>query len=428
MSKKHIPAKMVANMLRAQSQRAAYMQQMVGHLTDTKHNKSWAEYGYTERLTFKRCHTVYSRIGLAAAVVDRMVDMCWLDHPVIRIDEDTICEHIEDFAERIELWPTLKDLDTYQSVGAYATMFVRVADGKRLSEPLEKVSMDNILELVPLWQDQMTPVDDSFDTDPSSPRYNLPEFYMMKTDKDAGLEQIKVHHTRVILWNEGASSNTIYGTSRLEKPFNALMDWEKLRGAGAEGFWRNAAMRSVLQDTIAPGEEEYSEGPDEEDLDDLNDTIRDMMSSFDSVPYLGGMELKTLQAALTDSTSHAKIVLEDVAAGAGWSAKGLVGAQTGVLAGNEDGANDRSMAQSRRKNFLNRMIKRFIRWLGDHTDYDCDGRYVEWPDLLAPAFSQKLENSNKMYLMRDPISGESVFDTKEIREVLGYVDEEETDA
>jgi hypothetical protein len=189
-----------------------------------------------------------------------------------------------------------------------------------------------------------------------------------------------------------------------------------LRGAGAEGFWRNAAMRSVLEAADATS----GQMPSDEEMQQLTETVMDLMQSFDSLPFLGGMKLNTLSTSMPDSKSHAEIVLNDVAAGAGWSAKGLVGAQEGVLAGGQDTDMDRLTAQSRRTNYLSRMIKRWLKWLELHTDYDASGVFVEWPDLMAPSDTMRLANAQVMWNMRDNMTGEKVFEASEIRELAGW--------
>ncbi len=420
-SKPHFKANTVAKFLALNSVRREFISQFASaHLSGTKHNKSYAEYGYKEALDFFFFYSAYTRIGLGAAVIDRLVSMCWLHEPVVRIDEETTDEQHEELAERLELWPIMAQLDAMQCVGNYAGLFIRVADGQKPEKPLGRFKQGAILEVVPCWQGQLTP--SAIDNNPQSARYGLPESYtyhqrgVSQQNQRDGNESITIHHSRILIWNEGAAGNTIYGTSRLEKVYNALVDWEKLRGAGAEGFWRNAAMRGVLEAADATS----GQMPSDEEMESLTETIMDMMQSFDSLPFLGGMKLNTLSTSMPDSKSHAEIVLNDVAAGAGWSAKGLVGAQEGVLAGGQDTDMDRLTAQSRRTNYLSRMIKRWLKWLEAHTDYDASGKWIEWPDLMAPSDTMRLANAQVMWNMRDPMTGEKVFEASEIRELAGW--------
>lgn len=394
------------------------------HLFGTKHSKSWQDYGYSIHLDFWFYHAMYSRTGLAHAVVTRTVDSCWLTNPTISIGEDDDARNaqekaLDDLFDRLDFWNQCRDLDEMQRVGHYSGAIMRVADGLPLSKPLDgKFSADKIDQIMPAWEGQLQ-VSET-DTNPDSLRYGLPTMYtyhqrgVSRTNQRDGNETFQVHHSRVIIWNEGARGNTIYGRSALEPCFNALMDWEKVRGAGGEGFWRQAALRAVLQANDKTG----GQMPKQEELDELSDVIAEMMQSFDQVPFLGNMDLNTMQTTLSDPKGFAEIILQDVAAGAGRSAKGLVGAQTGVLAGEEDTGQDLRTDQSRRENYLTKQIGKMLDWFvfyGVIPDADWQ---VHWDDLAAPSDSAKLDNVVKMsdINMKNP----GTFTPEEMRTAAGY--------
>jgi len=370
----------------------------VGHFEGTKHSKAYSDYGYPLALDFWFYYSMYRRIGLARAAVKRPIDMCWLTPPKIKVNDELEDEVFKDFAKRLKLWPKLRQVDDMQSVGHYAGVIVRVADGLTLDQPLQPTKMDKIVDLMPAWEGQLIP--GNLDQDPSSPRYGMPLTFtyqqngVRRSSQRDGTEQFTVHHSRVLIWNEGAVGNTVYGESCLEPIYNALMDWEKVRGAGAEGFWKKAAMRAVLQAAAdTPGS-----APSSEQLDELTETITDMQDSFDAVPYLGGMELKGLgdSGSIAAIDKASQIALEDVAAGRGWSAKGLVGAQTGVLAGEQDTSIDKQTAQSRRENYLSMQMYSMLDWLTEYTDYDGTDKIVEFDDLTASGDEAKLNLALKM--------------------------------
>lgn len=393
----------------------------VGHFEGTKHSKAYSDYGYPLALDFWFFYSVYRRIGLARAAVKRPIDMCWLTRPKIKLDEETEDNVFNAFAKRLKLWSKLRQVDDMQSVGHYAGIIVRVADGKTLDQPLEKVTMDNIVDLMPAWEGQLIP--GNLDQNPTSPRYGMPTHYtyqqqgVRQSAQRDGTEQLTVHHSRVIIWNEGAVGNTIYGESCLEPIYNALMDWEKVRGAGAEGFWKKAAMRAVLQAAA----DASGTGPSEPELDALTEVITDMQDSFDAVPYLGGMELKGIgdSGSISGIDKASQIALEDVAAGRGWSAKGLVGAQEGKLAGEQDSGIDKQTAQSRRENYLNMQLEYFLEWLTLHTDYDGTNKIIEWDDLTAAGDDAKLSLAERMAKINKETMQE-IFKPNEMRDISGF--------
>lgn len=388
-----------------------------------KLNQSYADFGYLSALEFFSYYTMYKRVGLAKAVIERPADLCWIDNPEIKLDEDTEDKEHAKLAKRLRLWKNFLQCDYMQRVGHYAGLIIRVADGQSLDRPLGKVRADAIRSVTPCWEGQL--VAGSLDQDPASDRYGLPVNYtysqtgVRQTAQRDGNEQFTVHWTRVLIWNEGAAGNTIFGQSSLEAPFNALIDWEKIRGAGGEGFRKQASLRAVLQAM----KETQGQEPSDEELDALTEVITDMNTSFDSVPYFGGMELVPLDTTLGNPEHFKNTALEDVAAGAKWSAKGLIGAQTGVLAGSEDSSGDKQTAQSRRENYLTYQIMDWLEWLQVHTDFPAADRIIEWSDLLAPGDAEKLANAN---IMADvnyktwQATGDTVYTGDEIRELTGW--------
>lgn len=402
--------------------RLPFYTQGASHLMGTKHNKSYQDYGYPLTLDFWFYYAAYRRIGLARAAVKRPIDMCWLTPPKIMIDEETEDESFKEFAKRIKLWPKFRQIDELQSVGHYAGIILRIADGKTLDQPVDRIRLDDVISLMPAWEGQLIP--GSLDNNPLSDRYGLPinYTYQQTGTKQAaqrdGAETFTVHHSRVLIWNEGAVGNTIYGESCLEPIYNALLDWEKVRGAGAEGFWKKAAIRVVLQSL----KENTGQGPTPEQIEDLTEVITDMQNSFDAVPYLGGMELKGLQdsGSISGIDKASQIILEDVAAGRCWSAKGLVGAQEGRLAGDQDSGIDKQTAQSRRENYLNMQIQDFLDWLSLHcSDFESIDRIVEWDDLSAPSDRDRLELTEKMSRVNKEMMQE-IFTPNEMRDIAGY--------
>lgn len=402
--------------------RSSFYLQGQAHIGDTKHGKAYRDFGYPLSLDFYFYYSMYRRIGLARAAVCRPIDMCWLTPPEIKLNEDEKDDQFNSFAKSVRLWPKLKQIDTMQSVSHYAGLIMRIADGKPLSDPVDSVKVEDIKSLMPAWEGQL--IAGSLDQDPLSERYGLPLEYtyqqtgVRQNSQRDGTDHFTVHHSRVLIWNEGAAGNTIYGESALEPIFNALMDWEKVRGAGSEGFWKKAAMRSVLQSLGDTG----GQTPTPDELDSLTQVITEMQDNFDQVPYLGGMELKGLgdNGTISGVDKAAQIALEDVAAGRGWSAKGLIGAQTGVLAGDQDSGIDKQTAQSRRENYITLQLQDMLMWMSAHcSDFDDVERIVEWDDLMAPSDDMRLDLSKKMAQVNKDMMSE-IFTPDEMRDIAGY--------
>lgn len=396
--------------------------------------RSWIDYGYPMALDFFFFNLMYSRVGLAGAVVNIKTDLCWLNRPTVKRN-DKEDETFKEFAKRTKLWSSFKQLDTMQSVGHYAGAIVRVADGKTLDKPLDmnSITLDDIESFTPAWESQL--IVGSLDSDPKSPRYGLPENYtynqrgdLQPNQRDGG-ESVTVHHSRVIIMNEGAAGNTIYGRSDLERPYNSLISWASIIGAGGEGFKRMASARNVLQQ-LATGEQ--YDPPTIEQLDSITEALEDMQQDpFSAVPYLGGMELKSIQATLSDPKGFSDITLNDVSASCGFSAKALIGAQEGRLAGAQDADSDKQRAQSRCDNYLLDVLYGFASWLEDKCkDFTTVGLEFEFPDLMAPSDAAKLENMGKASAVNKDCAlayGRPLLSINELRKIGGFEPEEGAD-
>lgn len=403
-----------------------YTQGVGTHLLGTKHSKSYAEYSWPTTLDFWFYYHMYRRIGLAKGVVDLPVNLCWLTNPCIKDRDDEEVELFTEFAERTGYWRASREADKTQRVGHYGGMVMFVADGKRLDEPLEpnSITMDKIVEFMPFWEGQMQVGE--LENNPMSMRHGLPKTYtynqrgVFKPNQRDGTDSFVVHHSRILIRNEGAIGRTVYGESALESVYNAVSDWEKKRGAGGEGAWRICAARPILKAL----KETAGQQPSDEEMDALIEAIGDMHTSFDSVPYLGGMDVTTLNQNLPDLKSYFDADLADIAAGTGISQSGLIGNQTGKLAGEQNGNQDKEMAQSRRENYLSGTIKRDLAHLSDVcSDFDDDGFKVEWDDLNAPSDEEMLALADKMSTINErewKVSGGRIYEPNEMREISKY--------
>ena len=87
-----------------------YNQGMSAHLFGTKHSKSYGEYGWPLQMDFWYYKHVYDRVGLAHAVVNLPVSLCWLTHPMIKdAKAEKESEQFKEFAERTGYWRSCKD-------------------------------------------------------------------------------------------------------------------------------------------------------------------------------------------------------------------------------------------------------------------------------------------------------------------------------
>jgi len=399
-----------------------------------KHNIGY-DFGYplTAELSFTYFYDLYKRHGLAHGLVTKTAGKTWQDHPRLleeeaRAGDETgieaaIRQHFDD----IRFWQQLQEADTRSMVGKYAGVIFQLGDGAAYDQPVKSVrgGIKGLISVLPAWEGQFEP--SQWVNDPTSPNYGKPSLFRFNesaVDPENGkVRSFMVHPDRCIVWSR---DGTTFGDSKYEPIYNALADWEKIRGAGGEGFWKNSKGQPVL--TAAP-DVDFTQlatmlGTT---LDGLADALDEVMGKwskgFDDSLVLQGMDVKTLPVALPGNPEqYMQGPLQEISAAWPMPQKVLSGMQTGERASTEDAREWAQTCMSRRTNMvipnIMDMVRRFERW-GMLPERDW---YVEWPDLTAPTLDEKLSIGEKMAKINQAMfaQGEVVFTEDEIREVAGY--------
>lgn len=397
-------------------------------LADTKHMKAWFDYGYPMQVDFYMHWNMYKRNGLAKAGVDIPVNLCWMDSPTIRQGDDD--EHdetewekaVNKLVKRLKLWRHLRDADRMQRVGRYSAIFIRVRDGLTPDKPLGSINDNQIIELMPLWEGQLEPND--IDQDPASDTYNKPLNYTYSAtgtgnQNEKAADSFQIHHSRLIMLAEDAVGGSIYGTPANEAGFNALLDWDKIRGSGGEASWLAAANKQILTPT-QPG---ARIGQDV--MDEINDALKDIKEGLDESIFLNGVTAAPMNNTVPDPEIYKDMALEEYSASVQIPAKVLVGTQSGVKAGDEDTAGLMRMMQSRRINTCTNYADEFLSWCYKYGVLVIpeDGHVIAWSDLTAPSAMAKIDAALKLsQVNKENVAAGNgpLFAPDEIRAAAGY--------
>lgn len=369
---------------------------------DMKHGKAWFDYGYPFTVDFYMQWNMYQRNGLARAGINIPANLTWMDYPTIK-DGDGVDSEETDWAKSVKkylkqkrFWRHMADADRMQMVGRYSALYFRVRDGKQPSERMGRINPDQLVEIQPIWEGQLIPAD--IDNDLRSERLGRPKTY---TYNESGVgnqnalatQSFVIHHSRLIILSENAVGGSIYGEPANEAGFNALLDWEKIRGSGAEASWLSAANKQIL----TSDNPSTSISPDV--IDSINEALRDMKEGLDEALFMKGVTATPMGATVPDPKVYKEMALEEYAASRGIAVKILVGTQTGVKAGEEDSAGYMRTIQSRRNNKATPMIEDGINWMIQYgvLPPPPEGEFtVEWSDLTAPSAMQKAEHVLKI--------------------------------
>lgn len=403
--------------------------------TNTKHNYA-KDFGYPETLTFDLLHKMYCRNGIAAAAVDKTALKTWQDTPYLleqerdgsqkgKSKETPLEKGIRLKFSSMRLWAKLAEADRKAMVGGYSGVILRLRDGKRFDQPVDRVGggLNGLYRIDPVWAGQLKVAD--WNTDASSETYGEPTMYEFNeanvADDNPNKRQLRIHPDRVIIWSD---DGTVNGRSLLEPGYNDLIDIEKIKGAGGEGFWKNAKSSPVLE---MPGDVKIAEmakamGVTVQDVaDKMNEQVEDFQKGFDQMLMLQGMTAKTLGVTLPSPEHFFGAALQSFAASVGAPVKILVGMQTGERASTEDANEWNQTNMARRVNITHPNIMDFVTRMVTWGILPEKDWFIDQADLTESSMTEKVDRANKMADTNQKMGPTTyVFTDDEIRAAVGY--------
>lgn len=361
--------------------------------TDWLH-QLYCDFGYPQDLTFDKLYWMYTRNGVAKALVDLPIKYGWLEDPTVESVD------LGDLPSRVSLWQMLKTWDNYQRVGRYAGLFMRVADGQPLDSPMTPRSgPQDLVSMLPLYEGQLKITE--WEQDPTSPRFGKPTMYQyqqtMTGTKNSDERTLNftavIHWSRVLIAGEGTVPDSIYGVSALEASFNSLMDVRKVIGSGAEGYYRNAAPMTLFR------------VPDSVSTSNLSSIVRnftEIINDFFRAPFRRSLitpfESETVHPALSDPNNFFMIAVQDAAAPQSIPTALVLGKQSGKLAATEDTRAFLGVVQSRKEDWQTHgIVTPFLDWCSEWGILEVPKEVeVTWSDSLAMGTQEQADVADKM--------------------------------
>lgn len=416
--------------------RNRFRQWWPGAYGSTKHNYQ-ADFGWPCDLSFEQFLQMYRRNSLATAAVDKTILKTWATAPELWLAPDKpadtpIEQDIANHFAKAGIWRALMTTDKRGMVGAYSAGIIRVRDGRPWSTPVTAATLEDILGVIPCWEAQLQV--EEWEQDERLDTYGQPRLY--RYDKKAVEENpqalgepfmpIKVHPSRVLIWSE---DGTIAGRSDLEPGFNDLIDIEKIKGAGGEGFWKSSRGAPII---TAPQGMSYADvrramgGTSAEDTKNKLDTkLDDFQSGFDKGLMLGGMDAKVMTITLPQPKEFLEGPVQQFAASMGIPYKELIGNVTGERASTEDAKGWAQTCNSRRENLCKPVIATFVERMVAWGAVP-EGISIGWESLLEASPDEKLDRAVKMATAQKGLT-ELLFLPDEIREAGGFAASEDVE-
>ncbi len=397
----------------------------------------YQDFGYPAVLTFDLLYKMYDRNGIAAAAVDKTALKTWQDMPFLleqerdgsqagKRKETKLEKEIRLKLASMRFWAKLAEADRKSMVGGYSGVILRLRDGKGFDQPVDRVGggLDGLYRIDPVWASQLKVAD--WDTDTTSETYGEPTMYEFN---EAAVEtgnpnkrSLRIHPDRVLIWSE---DGTVEAKSLLSPGFNDLIDLEKIKGAGGEGFWKNAKAAPVFEVDKDAKIDQMAKAmgvPAEEVADRMNEQVEDYQKGFDKMLMLMGMQAKSLSVTLPSPEHFWSAPLQSFAASVCIPLKILVGNQTGERASTEDSDEWNLTNMARRRNVTHpnvmSLVTRLVTWgILPQKDW-----FIDQADLTESSMAEKIDRAGKMADTNQKMSdgGEIIFEPSEIRAVVGY--------
>ena len=363
--------------------------------------------GYTRDPSVEDYYAKYLRNDIARTIVDAPANATWRERPQVidgedeGRDEDAETEFeqaVEYLFDEHRLLHYLERTDRVSGIGEYGILFLGLAEepdengnAPSLEDPAQPGEFDSILEtkedpnrdfddlayLSTFSQARVKDID--MVTEPTNPRYGLPEKYQIEFDSHGTQRTDWVHYTRVIHVAEDLLENEVFGRPRLEAVLNRLEDLEKVVGGSAEMFWRGADRKLHLN---------YQGDGRPQDSGEVANEAEEMAHGLRDVLTTSNTELQSIEGEDVDPSGVVDKLLELIAGETGIPKRILTGSERGELASTQDRATFYGRIQQRQEQFAEPMLLRPVLDrlidLGILPDPDDeDGVYtIEWPDLF----------------------------------------------
>lgn len=403
-----------------------------GYFGQTKHDYK-KDFGWPDHLDFNLLYRMYIRNGIAKAAVHKTASKTWEDMPRLvndaSVEENTTEKAIQKHFRKLKIWQKFAEADRRAMVGGYAALIFRYADGRSFDKPVGDVmGVKSLVEVIVAWPTQLTVA--SWDSNKDSETYGEPTMYQFNEAEvhenrsvNTRVRSFMVHPSRVLIWS---TDGTVFGRSILEAGFNDLIDMEKIKGAGGEGFWKNAKAAPVLEIDKDASLREMAAAmgvPEDGILDAMNKQVENYSKGFDNLLMIQGITAKPMNVQLSTPEGFFLVALQSFAASVEIPLKILVGSQSGERASTEDAREWAQTINARRVNHVMPLLEAFVDRLVD-TNILVGDWSITWSDLTKATISDKLELAVKMTTinMKNDVlkTGEKVFTAEEIREAVDY--------
>lgn len=380
-----------------------------GTSTDTASERVWRNCQYPDQVTFEQYFRMYSRNNVAARVIETFPDYSWGATPFVVDDAGSKSRFskavtsllnkqykMHDGVEQ-SLLVSMKQLDVLGGIGGESLMVFGFSDGRKLDQP---VSGDKGTEIswIKLLHNGQFKVEKR-DTEEASATFGDVILYQSVAFESPGdlnfVNQIaagrNIHASRCVHFKE--TNGLSYGTSRIQKCYNQLLDITKLSGASAEVYWLGAFSGLAIEtDPLASLDDDAYVKMKEETTKYFDGLGRSLIFE--------GATSKLLYPAIVSPKDHFDLQITMISIATGIPRRFLTGAEAAKLASQQDTLNWDVRVTSRREMFagpkvVSPVVQRCID-AGVLPKPSGNTFVVSWPRIQSLALNERADAARNM--------------------------------
>lgn len=376
---------------------------------DAASERVWRNCLYPEHITFDQFYRMYARNNVAARVIETFPDYCWAAMPFVTDEAgqmsrfskaaSALLTKMYDVQDDLKqsLLTSMKQLDVLGGIGGEALLIFGFADGKRLESSVTYKKGMEISWVKVLHNGQFAI--DSTEDDETKPNFGNVRHYVTKeftSTVDLNFQNriapgVKIHATRCVHFKE--SNGLSYGTSRIQKCYNQLLDITKLSGASAEVYWLGAfSGLSIETDPTAQlSDDSYKR---------MQEDVAKYFDGLGRALVFEGAKTKLLYPAIVSPKDHFDLQITMISIATGIPRRFLTGAEAAKLASQQDTLNWNDRVTNRREMFVGpRVVSPVIQRCIDAGVIPRprnDSFFVAWPRVQAIALNERADASRNM--------------------------------
>lgn len=330
-------------------------------LIEAAMERVWRNCMYPEIVSFSQYYHMYARNNVAARVIETFPDYSWAQIPFVtdsggadsRFSKSvttllTTQYKMQDGVKQ-SLLASMKQLDVLGGIGGEALLVFGFKDGRRLHQAVAKAKNMEIAWIKILHNGQFEV--SKRDEDETSAQYGDVVLYRTKeftarVDLNFSSQiapDVEIHASRCVHFKE--SNGLSYGTSRIQKCYNQLLDITKLSGASAEVYWLGAfSGLSIETDPTAQlGDEAYKK---------IMEGTQKYFDGLGRAMIFEGATTKLLYPAIVSPKDHFDLQITMISIATGIPRRFLTGAEAAKLASQQDTLNWMERVTNRREMFV----------------------------------------------------------------------------